>query len=71
MSAAPSVFAASTPPACSIGGEPDIAVIASLIASPSRSRLLLALNDGRALPSSVLAAEAGVRPSTASEHLLC
>jgi hypothetical protein len=31
--------------------------------------MLLALGDGRALPASVLAAEAGVAPSTASEHL--
>jgi DNA-binding transcriptional ArsR family regulator len=31
--------------------------------------MLLALDDGRALPASVLAAEAGVAPSTASEHL--
>jgi DNA-binding transcriptional ArsR family regulator len=31
--------------------------------------MLLALGDGRALPASVLASEAGVAPSTASEHL--
>ena len=37
--------------------------------SPARARLVLALADGRALPASTLAAEAGVAPSTASEHL--
>jgi hypothetical protein len=31
--------------------------------------MLLALSDGRALPMSMLASEAGVAPSTASEHL--
>lgn len=33
------------------------------------ARILLALADGRALPASVLASEAGVRASTASGHL--
>src|SRR5207237_5058441 len=32
-------------------------------------RVLLALGDGRALPASRLAAEAGVTPATASSHL--
>ncbi len=40
-------------------GEPDIA----------RTRVLMALVDGRALAASVLAAEAGVSASTISEHL--
>jgi DNA-binding transcriptional ArsR family regulator len=47
----------------------DIASAAALFAEPTRARVLAALADGRALPASVLAAEAGVAPSTASEHL--
>src|SRR6266487_2962459 len=47
----------------------DIAAIASVLADPGRCRVLAALGDGRALPASMLAAEAGVAPSTASEHL--
>jgi DNA-binding transcriptional ArsR family regulator len=35
----------------------------------ARARVLMALLDGRALPAGVLAAEAGVAASTASEHL--
>ena len=50
-------------------GEPDIAAVAALMGEPSRARVLLALADGRALPASALAAEAGVAASTASEHL--
>jgi DNA-binding transcriptional ArsR family regulator len=50
-------------------GEADIAKIGSLVADPARARILLALGDGRALPASVLAGEAGVAPSTASAHL--
>lgn len=42
---------------------------AALLADRTRSRILLALMDGRALPASLLAAEAGVAASTASEHL--
>jgi DNA-binding transcriptional ArsR family regulator len=48
---------------------PDVASIAALFADPSRARIIGALADGRALPASVLAAESGVAPSTASEHL--
>lgn len=51
------------------GREPDIARVAALIADPSRARILKALGDGRALPSSVLAAEAGVSAPTVSIHL--
>ncbi len=40
-----------------------------MIGDPTRARVLLALVDGRALPASRLAAEAGVTPSTVSEHL--
>jgi DNA-binding transcriptional ArsR family regulator len=52
-----------------VNGDADIAAIGALIADRTRCRLLLALADGRALAASVLAAEAGVAPSTASEHL--
>jgi DNA-binding transcriptional ArsR family regulator len=52
-----------------VDGDTDIAALASLLADPGRARILLALGDGRALPASVLAGEAGVAPSTASEHL--
>jgi DNA-binding transcriptional ArsR family regulator len=47
----------------------DIAPGAALFADPSRARIVCALVDRRALPASVLAAEAGVSASTASEHL--
>ena len=40
-----------------------------LLADRGRCRILLALADGRALPASVLASEAGMRASTASGHL--
>jgi len=48
---------------------PDIASIASLLADSSRSRMLSALMDGRALTATELAMEADVLPSTASSHL--
>lgn len=51
------------------GGDADLAVVGSLLADPVRARVLLALVDGRALPASVLASEAGVAASTASYHL--
>jgi DNA-binding transcriptional ArsR family regulator len=50
-------------------GDTDISPVAALLADPARSRILLALADGRALAASVLADEAGVAPSTASAHL--
>lgn len=50
-------------------GDADIAAIGSLLADPGRCAVLLALDDGRALPASLLAAEAGVSPATASSHL--
>lgn len=50
-------------------GEADIALVGSLIGDPARARVLLALADGRALPASLLAAEAGVARSTVSHHL--
>jgi DNA-binding transcriptional ArsR family regulator len=50
-------------------GDADIARIGALVADPGRAKILLALGDGRALPASVLADEAGVAASTASAHL--
>lgn len=47
----------------------DIAALAALLADPARCKVLLALDDGRALPASVLADEAGVSRPTASSHL--
>lgn len=51
------------------GGDADLAAVGALVADPGRCRMLLALDDGRALPASRLAAEAGVTPATASGHL--
>ena len=51
------------------GGDLDIATAAGLFADPTRARVLMALGDGRALPASVLAAEAGVTPQAASAQL--
>ncbi len=50
-------------------GDADVARVAALIGEPARAKVLLALADGRALPASRLAAEAGVAASTISEHL--
>lgn len=64
--------AAPTPresPPTPLRGDADIAAIGSLLADPGRCAVLLALDDGRALPASLLAAEAGVSPATASSHL--
>ncbi|MFD7501404.1 ArsR/SmtB family transcription factor [Streptomyces sp. NPDC059850] len=47
----------------------DIARAATALADASRARILLALAEGRALPASVLATEAGVSASTVSGHL--
>ncbi|MHC9296417.1 ArsR/SmtB family transcription factor [Mycobacterium sp. LTG2003] len=47
----------------------DIAALGGLLADPARCKVLLALDDGRALPASVLADEAGVSRPTASSHL--
>jgi DNA-binding transcriptional ArsR family regulator len=52
-----------------ICGAADVATVAALFADPGRARMLAALADGRALPASMLADEAGVAASTASEHL--
>ena len=50
-------------------GDADLSVVGRLLGEPARARLLLALADGRALPVSMLAMEAGVATSTASGHL--
>jgi DNA-binding transcriptional ArsR family regulator len=52
-----------------IAGDSDIAAVGALVADRGRCRILLALGDGRALPASRLADEAGVSPATASSHL--
>ncbi len=56
-------------PAPRPGGDTDIAAVGALIADPARCQILLALDDGRALPASRLASEAGVSAATASSHL--
>jgi DNA-binding transcriptional ArsR family regulator len=53
-----------------MSGDADISIPAGLMANPGRARVLMALSDGRVLPASVLASEAGVAASTASEHLV-
>jgi len=50
-------------------GDADLAALGAVLADRARVRILLALGDGRTLPASVLAAEAGVAASTASTHL--
>jgi DNA-binding transcriptional ArsR family regulator len=52
-----------------VDGDADLAAVGTLLAEPARARILAALGDGRSLPASALAAEAGVAPSTASGHL--
>ena len=51
------------------GGDVDVASVAALFADRTRARVLIALSDGRALPASVLATEAGVTPQAASAQL--
>ena len=51
------------------GGDADIAAVGALVADPGRCHILLALDDGRALPAGRLASEAGVGAATASSHL--
>ncbi|MBA3410938.1 MAG: helix-turn-helix transcriptional regulator [Geodermatophilaceae bacterium] len=50
--------------------ESDLAVPAALMGEPARAAMLLALMDGRSRPAGELARLAGIRPSTASAHLL-
>lgn len=52
-----------------VAGDVEISEVGALLADRTRCRVLLALNDGRALPASVLADEAGVTRATASSHL--
>lgn len=52
-----------------LGGEANFGVPAELIGHPARAAIMLALLDGRALPMSVLASEAGIAASTTSAHL--
>lgn len=47
----------------------QVAPVAALVADPTRSRVLWALSDGRALPACDLALEAGVTAATISFHL--
>jgi DNA-binding transcriptional ArsR family regulator len=56
-------------PVIAPGGDVDIAAVAALFADRTRARVLVALSDGRALPASVLASEAGVTPQAASAQL--
>lgn len=48
---------------------PDLSATAAVLADPTRSRMLNALMDGRALTATELALEGDVVPSTASSHL--
>src|SRR4051794_29217143 len=50
-------------------GDTDLAALGSVLADRARSRILLALGDGRALPASRLASEAGVARSPAGAPL--
>jgi DNA-binding transcriptional ArsR family regulator len=52
-----------------VQGEADIQRPAALMGDRTRARVLVALLDGRMLPMSVLAEEAGVAASTVSGHL--
>ncbi|KUN96763.1 ArsR/SmtB family transcription factor [Streptomyces caeruleatus] len=52
-----------------LAGDANFLTPASLIGDQTRARILLALLDARALPMTMLAAEAGVAPSTVSSHL--
>lgn len=56
-------------PSSRAGGDTDIASVGALVADAGRCQILLALDEGRALPASRLAAEAGVSAATASSHL--
>lgn len=61
--------AALHPPVRPAGGDPDVSRVAAMFADASRARILSALADGRALPASRLAGEAGVSAATVSGHL--
>jgi DNA-binding transcriptional ArsR family regulator len=53
----------------SMYADADLASVGALLAEPARAKVLMALGDGRSLPASMLATEAGVAASTASHHL--
>ena len=53
-------------PYVEVGGDVDIAAVATLFADGTRASILGALADGRALAASVLADEAGVSAPAAS-----
>jgi DNA-binding transcriptional ArsR family regulator len=53
----------------SMYADADLASVGALLAEPARAKVLMALGDGRSLPASMPAAEAGVAASTASHHL--
>jgi DNA-binding transcriptional ArsR family regulator len=59
----------STEPYAEVGGDVDIAAVATLFADRTRASILHALADGRALAASVLADEAGVSAPAASAQL--
>ncbi|MGH2480989.1 MAG: ArsR/SmtB family transcription factor, partial [Ktedonobacteraceae bacterium] len=50
-------------------GDANVAVIARVLADPTRAGILTTLLDGRALPAGELARRVRVSPSTASFHL--
>lgn len=50
-------------------GDANVAVVAALLADPTRAAILMALLDGRAWPAGDLARAVRVSPSTASHHL--
>jgi len=52
-----------------MSGDVDLAAVGAVLADPGRCRMLLALDDGRALPATRLAEEAGISAATASSHL--
>jgi DNA-binding transcriptional ArsR family regulator len=50
-------------------GDADIAAAAALFADRTRARVMVALSDGRSLPATMLASEAGVSAQAASSQL--
>ncbi|CAM2796113.1 helix-turn-helix domain-containing protein [Saccharomonospora xinjiangensis] len=52
-----------------MGSHTDLAAVAALLADRTRARFCMVLLDGRAWTARELAVDAGVSPSTASEHL--
>lgn len=58
-----------SPPRDARYGDVDISTAAALMADAARATMLMALNDGRALPATQLAHEAGISAQSASNHL--